>query len=189
MSHASKEFQPLSIAVLTVSDTRDFSSDTSGDALQTNLEEAGHRLHERALVKDDVYPLRAVVSKWIADPAVQVILITGGTGFSDRDNTPEAVLPLFDKAIEGYGELFRAVSLQEIGTSTMQSRAVGGLANHTAIFAMPGSTNACHTAWHKVIAPQLDARQKPCNFVAHLRAKARTSDLQDNAIQYCGTRS
>ncbi len=184
MSHASQTFVPLSIAVLTVSDTRDFSNDTSGDALEEGLTTAGHQLYERALVKDSRYQIRAVVSRWVADENVQVILITGGTGFSDRDNTPEALVPLFDKAIDGYGELFRQISYDDIGSSTIQSRAVAGLANHTAIFAMPGSTNACNTAWHKVIAEQLDARHKPCNFVAQLQQKK-----PQGTIQYCGSRS
>lgn len=184
MSHASQSFVPLNICVLTVSDTRDFSNDTSGDALQAALEEAGHCLLERALVKDCVYQIRAVVSNWIANPQANVILVTGGTGFSARDNTPEALQPLFDKAVEGFGELFRQVSYNEIGSSTIQSRAFAGLANNTVIFAMPGSTNACNTAWHAVIEQQLDARHKPCNFVAHLQRKTA-----EGSIQYCGSRS
>lgn len=184
MSHASKSFIPLNIAVLTVSDTRDFESDTSGQALQDALEAAGHCLIERALVKDCIYQIRSVVSQWVANAKVNVVLITGGTGFSSRDSTPEALLPLFDKEIEGYGELFRQVSFSEIGTSTIQSRAVAGMANHTVIFAMPGSTNACRTAWGQIIEQQLDARHKPCNFVAQLQLKAAEGE-----VEYCGSRS
>lgn len=184
MSHAGRAFVPLNIAVLTVTDTRDFNSDTSGDALQALLTSAGHQLQTRALVKDDIYQIRAVVSDWVADSNVNVILITGGTGFSSRDNTPEALSPLFDKTIAGYGELFRQASYDEIGTSTVQSRAIAGIANNTVVFAMPGSTNACKTAWHKVIVDQLDARHKPCNFVALLQQKQAKG-----TIHYCGSRS
>lgn len=167
MSHTKTNvpFQPLQIAVLTVSDTRTPENDTSGDALVDGLTEAGHRLAERVICKDDVYQLRAVVSAWIADEAVQAILVTGGTGFTLRDTTPEALMPLFDKAIEGYGELFRQLSYEEIGTSTVQSRAFAGVANRTVIFCMPGSTGACRTAWNGIIREQLDARHRPCNFV------------------------
>lgn len=163
----SNEFVPLNIAVLTVSDTRTADNDTSGQALADLLTEAGHSLCDRALVKDDVYQLRAVVSRWIAEPGVQVILITGGTGFAGRDSTVEAVTPLFDKTVEGFGELFRQVSYQEIGTSTIQSRATAGLANRTLMFCLPGSTGACKTGW-SLIREQLDARHKPCNFVGQL---------------------
>ena len=169
MSQASTDFVPLNIAVLTVSDTRTAENDTSGDLLVQRLGEAGHALVARTLVRDDVYQLRAVASAWIADPATQVVLVTGGTGFAGRDVTPEALAPLFDKPIEGFGELFRQVSLTEIGTSTIQSRALGGVANHTVIFCMPGSTNACATAWDKIIGPQLDSRHRPCNFVGLVR--------------------
>lgn len=167
MSHTKKDvpFQSLQIAVLTVSDTRTPENDTSGDALVSGLTDAGHILADRAISKDDVYQLRAVVSKWIADEAVQAILVTGGTGFTLRDTTPEALAPLFDKAIEGYGELFRQLSYEEIGTSTIQSRAFAGVANRTVIFCMPGSTGACRTAWNGIIREQLDARHRPCNFV------------------------
>jgi len=169
MGHANTSFQPLNIAVLTVSDTRTEDNDTSGQTLVERLTTAGHNLVEKAIVIDDVYQLRAMVSKWIADDKVQVVLATGGTGFTARDNTPEALTPLFDKSVEGFGEVFRHVSLGEIGTSTMQSRAFAGMANGTVIFCMPGSTNACKTAWDKVIVDQLDASHKPCNFVPHLR--------------------
>lgn len=167
MGHAKKDvqFQPLNIAVLTVSDTRTLDTDGSGDTLQQCLLDSGHRLSDRQIRPDDIYELRAVVSDWIARENVQVVLVTGGTGFTVRDNTPEALLPLFDKVIEGYGELFRQISFTEIGTSTIQSRAVAGIANRTVIFAMPGSPGACRTAWEKVICEQLDVRHRPCNFV------------------------
>lgn len=167
--NTTKPFVALNIAVLTVSDTRDERSDSSGLLLQEKLQEAGHKLHDKRIVKDDIYQIRAVLSAWIADAAVQAVLVTGGTGFSGRDSTPEAVRVLFDKEIDGFGELFRHFSLAEIGTSTLQSRAVAGLANHTVIFCVPGSTNACRTAWEKIIGPQLDNRQRPCNFVPHLK--------------------
>lgn len=154
----------LAIAVLTVSDTRGPDEDTSGDLLVERLTGAGHRLAERRIVRDDVYAIRAVVSGWIADGDVQAVLTTGGTGFTGRDSTPEALLPLFDKTIDGFGELFRQVSFEEIGSSTIQSRAVGGLANGTLIFAMPGSTGACRTAWDRILANQLDSSFRPCNF-------------------------
>lgn len=166
--HCGDDFLPLNIAVLTVSDTREEHNDTSGQALVERLQLAGHKLAAKEISKDDVYQLRAVVSKWIADETVQVILTTGGTGFTARDNTPEALLPLFDKNIEGFGEVFRTISLAEIGTSTIQSRAFGGMANSTVILSVPGSTNACKTAWDKLIVEQLDASHRPCNFVPHL---------------------
>lgn len=158
----------LRIAVLTVSDTRQIDTDTSGQYLVDALLAAGHELIDRQIVKDDIYQLRAVVSAWIASPDIQVILTTGGTGFSGRDSTPEALGVLFDKQIEGFGELFRHYSLIEIGTSTIQSRAVAGMANRTLVFCMPGSTGACKTAWSQILQPQLNASTKPCNFVAHL---------------------
>ena len=154
----------LMIAVLTVSDSRGPEEDTSGDLLADSLRTAGHRLAERRIVKDDVYLIRAVVSAWIADPEVQVVLSTGGTGFTGRDSTPEALAPLFDKTINGFGELFRQISYDEIGSSTIQSRAIGGLANATLVFAMPGSTHACRTAWDRILRNQLDADFRPCNF-------------------------
>ena len=157
--------QALAIAVLTVSDTRGPDEDTSGDLLVDRLEQAGHRLAQRRIVRDDVYEIRAVVSAWIADRGINVVLTTGGTGFTGRDSTPEALVPLFDKTIDGFGELFRQVSYLEIGSSTIQSRATAGLANGTLVFAMPGSTNACRTAWDKILATQFDANFKPCNFV------------------------
>jgi molybdenum cofactor biosynthesis protein B, proteobacterial len=169
MSHAATDFVPLNIAVLTVSDTRNEETDTSGRSLVDNLQSAGHHLVEKQIVIDDKYDIRAILSRWIADKNVQVVLVTGGTGFTGRDTTPEAVAPLFDKTIEGFGELFRQVSFHEIGTSTIQSRALAGMANKTLIFCMPGSTNACRTAWDHIIQSQLDSRHKPCNFVPHLR--------------------
>lgn len=164
-----KPFVALNIAVLTVSDTRDESTDTSGQLLAERLATAGHQLHEKRIVKDDVYQIRAALSQWIADAAVQAVLVTGGTGFSGRDSTPEAVSVLFDKQVEGFGEVFRHFSLAEIGSSTLQSRALAGFANHTVIFCMPGSTNACRTAWDSIIGEQLDSRHRPCNFVPHLK--------------------
>ena len=159
----------LKVAVLTVSDTRTQETDTSGAFLEEALRDAGHHIASRQLVIDDVYQLRAIVSQWIADPEVEVILTTGGTGFSGRDSTPEALAPLFDKTIDGFGEVFRALSHIEIGSSTVQSRALAGLANGTVIFCMPGSTGACRTAWEGVLRDQLDSEHKPCNFVGVLR--------------------
>ena len=159
----------LKVAVLTVSDTRTQETDTSGAFLEEALRDAGHDIADRQIVIDDVYQLRAIVSQWIADPEVEVILTTGGTGFSGRDSTPEALAPLFDKTIDGFGEVFRALSLTEIGSSTVQSRALAGLANDTVIFCMPGSTGACRTAWEGVLRDQLDSEHKPCNFVGVLR--------------------
>lgn len=164
-----KEFVPLAICILTVSDTRNTDTDTSGQKLQDLLQEAEHRLYQRELVKDDIYQIRAVISRWIADAGAQVILITGGTGFAGRDSTIEAVAPLFDKTVVGFGELFRQISYEEIGTSTIQSRATAGLANRTLIFCLPGSTGACATAWQHIIKEQLDSRSKPCNFVAQVK--------------------
>ena len=169
---AAKDFIPLSLCVLTVSDTRTAADDTSGDYLVAALAQAGHRLHERAIVRDDKYALRALVSRWIADEAVHGILVTGGTGFTGRDSTPEALGPLLDKDMPGFGEMFRVLSFDEIGTSTLQSRAFAGLANATFLFALPGSTSACRTGWEKLIAAQLDARTKPCNL-ANLRPRLR----------------
>ena len=169
---AAQDFTPLSLCVLTVSDTRTADNDTSGDYLCDALRDAGHRLHERAIARDDKYAMRALVSRWIADVAVDGIIVTGGTGFTGRDSTPEALLPLLDKQMPGFGELFRAISFDEIGTSTLQSRAFAGLANATFLFALPGSTSACRTAWDKIIAAQLDARTKPCNL-ANLRPRLK----------------
>jgi len=155
----------LNCAVLTISDSRTLAEDKSGDLLVTLLQADGHLLADRDLVPDDVYRIRATVSAWIADPDITVILTTGGTGFTGRDSTPEALEPLFDKTILGFGELFRQISYDEIGASTIQSRAVGGIANATLIFALPGSSNAVRTGWEKILHDQLDASFKPCNFV------------------------
>lgn len=155
----------LSIAVLTVSDTRTEENDRSGHYLAEAVTQEGHSLHEKVILKDDRYLIRAKISNWIATPEVDIILITGGTGFAKRDVTPEAVMPLLDKDIPGFGELFRALSFDEIGSSTIQSRALAGLANKTFIFAMPGSTSACQLAWEKILQPQFDQSNKPCNIV------------------------
>jgi len=157
----------LNTAVLTVSDTRTEATDTSGAYLVEQLETAGHAVVDRQIVIDDIYQLRAVVSAWIADPAVHAIISTGGTGFTGRDSTPEALAPLFDKTIDGFGELFRALSLADIGTSTVQSRAFAGMANKTVVFCLPGSSGACRTGWEGILREQLDSRHKPCNFVPH----------------------
>jgi len=159
----------LNIAVLTVSDTRTQATDTSGQLLVERLQECGHQLSDKKIVIDDVYQIRAALSQWIADDSTQAVVITGGTGFTQRDSTPEAVVPLLDKTVEGFGELFRQISFQQIGTSTIQSRAIAGLANNTIIFCLPGSTNACRTGWDDIISSQLDSRQGPCNFVPQLK--------------------
>lgn len=161
---AASQATPLNLCVLTVSDSRSQADDSSGDYLATALADDGHRLVERLLVPDDRYRLRAAVSRWIADDGVDGVLVTGGTGFTGRDSTPEALLPLLDKEMPGFGELFRAISFEEIGTSSLQSRAFAGLANGTFVFALPGSTSACRTAWEKIIRAQLDARTRPCNL-------------------------
>jgi molybdenum cofactor biosynthesis protein B len=155
----------LAIALLTVSDTRTAAEDSSGDALQQLLEEAGHRLVERRLVPDDRYKIRAEISRWIADAAVQVVISSGGTGLTGRDGTPEAVAPLLDKTIDGFGELFRVLSYETIGTSSLQSRCLAGVANGTLIFVLPGSLDAVTTAWNRLIGAQLDASTRPCNLV------------------------
>lgn len=160
-----RRFIPLNIAVLTVSDTRTEENDTSGQTLAQRLAEAGHRLADKRIVPDDIYRIRAVVSQWIADPNVQAVVTTGGTGVTGRDGTPEAVKVLFDKTLEGFGETFRAISYQEIGTSTMQSRALAGVANGTYVFCLPGSSGACRTGWDRLIQDQLDYRTRPCNLV------------------------
>lgn len=167
-------FIPLSIALLTVSDSRTEADDKSGALLKDKAEAAGHKVMAKKIVPDDVYEMRAILSQWIADRQVQVILTTGGTGVTGRDSTPEAVTPLLDKQIEGFGELFRAFSLEEIGPSTLQSRAVAGLANGTFIFCLPGSSGACRTAWDRILQPQLDHSTRPCNFaqlIPRLREK------------------
>lgn len=173
MSKATGVAQALNIAILTVSDTRTEQNDTSGDYLAAAAQEAGHRVSARQIVIDDIYRIRAVLSQWIADSEINAVITTGGTGFSGRDSTPEAVSVLFDKSIEGFGELFRAISYDEIGTSTIQSRALAGLANNTVIFCVPGSTSACRTGWEKIIRAQLDSTQRPCNFVGVLQTRQR----------------
>jgi molybdenum cofactor biosynthesis protein B len=166
---ASEKQMVLRIAVLTVSDTRNEETDHSGQALLDGLKGAGHMLAERKIITDDRYKIRAALSQWIADTDVHVILITGGTGFARRDVTPEAVLPLLDKTIDGFGEMFRALSITDVKSSTIQSRALAGMANRTVIFCLPGSTSACELAWREIIAPQLDSNNKPCNFVAAMQ--------------------
>lgn len=163
---ADQDFKPLNIAVLTLSDTRSLENDTSGDLLVEMLEAAGHNLAARELIPDDVYGMRAIVSQWIADPEVDVVLTTGGTGMTGRDSTPEALVPLFDRPVDTFGELFRQLSYDEIGSSTVQSRSLAGLANQTLIFCLPGSTGACRTAWQGILEEQLDSTHSPCNFVA-----------------------
>ncbi|MEI6897343.1 MAG: molybdenum cofactor biosynthesis protein B [Psychromonas sp.] len=169
MNHLSIEnFKPANMAVLTVSDTRNEETDSSGKYLAEALVKAGHQLVDKKIVIDCPYKIRAIVSQWIADESIDALLVTGGTGFTTRDTTPEAVSVLFDKQVEGFGELFRHVSYLEIGSSTIQSRAIAGFANKTVIFCMPGSTGACKTAWTKIIQEQMDSTHKPCNFMPHI---------------------
>ncbi|MEL6263657.1 MAG: molybdenum cofactor biosynthesis protein B [Cyanobacteria bacterium J06626_6] len=158
-------FIPVPIAVLTISDSRTEATDKSGQLLVEHLKTAGHTLAEKMIVPDDIYQIRAVVSRWIADAEVQAIITTGGTGVTGRDGTPEAIIPLLDKELPGFGEIFRMVSYQEIKTSTVQSRALAGVANGTYIFCLPGSSGACRTGWNALIKDQLDARHRPCNLV------------------------
>lgn len=157
--------RPLRIRVLTVSDSRTLDTDTSGALLEQRATEAGHQVDERRIEADDRYRLRAVVSAWIADPDVDCVLVNGGTGITGRDITPEALSPLFDKTIDGFGECFRMLSYEDVGTSTIQSRAIAGVANGTLIFCLPGSTGAVRLAWDGILKHQLDASHKPCNFV------------------------
>jgi molybdenum cofactor biosynthesis protein B len=159
-----REFRPLRIAVLTVSDSRTKETDTSGKLLVERLCSAGHELAEQAIVPDNTYRIREFVSRWIADESVGIVITTGGTGLTGRDGTPEAVRPLFDKEIAGFGELFRSLSYEDIGTSTVQSRAVAGVANGTYLFCLPGSSGACRLAWDAILKDQLDERHRPCNF-------------------------
>ena len=163
-----KVFTPLNMAVLTVSDSRTLAEDTSGQYLVDSLQEAGHNLADRQLITDDIYKIRAVISSWIADPELHAVITTGGTGFYIRDSMPEAVSVLFDKEVDGFGEMFRLISKDEIGMSTIQSRAIAGMANNTVIFCLPGSSGACRTGWTQIIKEQLDSRTGPCNFVPHL---------------------
>ncbi len=168
MAHDSiqkRDFKPLNIAVLTVSDTRTEATDKSGQTLVARLEDAGHRRADKRIEPDDIYRIRATVSTWIADRDIQVVITTGGTGITGRDGTPEAIEPLLDKTINGFGEMFRSLSFQDIGPSTIQSRALAGVANGTYIFCLPGSTGACADGWDKLIVHQLDYRTLPCNLV------------------------
>ena len=167
MSKLQAPFTPLNIAILTVSDSRTIAEDTSGQYLVDQLTAAGHQLADRQLIIDDIYKIRAVISNWIADPNVHAIITTGGTGFYIRDSMPEAVGILFDKSVDGFGEMFRLISKDDIGMSTIQSRAVAGMANGTGIFCLPGSSGACRTAWEGILQEQLDSRTRPCNFVPH----------------------
>jgi len=159
-----RNFIPLNVAILTISDTRTEENDTSGKTLVERLTNAGHHRADKTIVPDNTYQIRAVVSNWIANPDIQVIITTGGTGVTGRDGTPEAIQPLLDKQLEGFGEVFRAISYEEIGTSTIHSRAIAGVANGTYIFCVPGSSGACKTGWDKIIQPQIDNRTRPCNF-------------------------
>ncbi len=178
MSHNQKKsFQALNIAVHTVSDTRNEDNDTSGQALVQRLTAAGHNLIDKKITQDDIFHIRAVLSQWIYRDDVNVVLITGGTGFTVRDNTPQAVEPLLVKKVDGFGELFRSISYGEIGTSTVQSRALAGISNGTLVVCMPGSPNACKTAWDKILQEQLDASHRPCNFVEHLQG------AKDNEVE------
>lgn len=167
----SQSLVPLNIAILTVSDSRGPAEDTSGQYLTDQANAAGHRVVQRRLLPDDIYLIRALIARWIADSGIHVVLITGGTGFHERDSTPEAVRPLFDKVIDGFGEEFRRLSADDIGSSTIQSRAFGGLSNHTVVFCLPGSTGACTLGWDKILREQLDSRHKPCNFSALVNRK------------------
>ncbi|MBT3504465.1 MAG: molybdenum cofactor biosynthesis protein B [Piscirickettsiaceae bacterium] len=160
-----RQFIPVNIALLTISDTRTIEDDTSGKVLRARVEAENHLIASQAIVRDDKYAIRAQLSQWIADPDIQAIITTGGTGLTGRDGTPEAVKVLFDKEIEGFGELFRQLSYDVIRTSTVQSRAIAGVANGTFIFCLPGSSGACKTGWDDILKDQLDARHRPCNFV------------------------
>lgn len=160
-----RQFVPLDIAVLTISDTRTEATDTSGALLTERVLAAGHRVFEKCICRDDIYAIRALVSRWVAEPRANVVLTTGGTGVTGRDGTPEAVAPLFDKTLDGFGEMFRALSYADIKTSTLQSRAVAGVANGTYVFCLPGSGGACTLAWDTLIVHQLDFRTRPCNLV------------------------
>jgi len=165
MSDSERSFLPLNIAVLTISDTRTEDDDKSGKLLCDRLTKSGHTVFEKKIVTDDIYQVRAAVSTWIAEPKPDVVLTTGGTGVTGRDGTPEAIQPLLDKIISGFGEMFRVLSYETIKTSTLQSRAFAGVANRTYIFCLPGSAGACAEAWDKLISHQLDYRSRPCNLV------------------------
>ncbi len=165
MSTNDRQFVPLNIAIMVVSDSRTEATDTSGKTLVERLTAVGHQCAEKAIIADDIYLIRAKLSAWIADPSINAIITTGGTGVTGRDGTPEAVQPLLDKELNGFGEVFRSISYDEIGTSTIQSRAIAGVANGHYIFCVPGSSGACRTAWDKLINAQLDFRTRPCNLV------------------------
>lgn len=160
-----REFLPLNIAVLTISDSRTEENDTSGQTLVERTKDAGHQVVDKQIVADDIYQIRAAVSHWIANPDIDAVITTGGTGVTGRDGTPEAILPLLDKTIEGFGEMFRMISYEEIKTSALQSRAIAGVANATYIFCLPGSSGACRTGWDMIIKEQIDHRTSPCNLV------------------------
>ncbi len=164
-TRAERSFIPVGIAVLTVSDTRTMADDKSGDTLSARISEAGHRLEARAIVPDDRVAIFSQVETWTLDPAIDVVITTGGTGFTGRDVTPEALEPLFEKRMDGFSEVFHRISYDKIGTSTIQSRATAGLANATFVFVLPGSPGACRDAWDNILKQQLDYRHKPCNFV------------------------
>ncbi len=164
MAPDAKAFLPIRIAVLTISDSRTEATDKSGKLLCDRLTNAGHQLAEKAIVPDDIYQIRAIVSRWIADATVQAIITTGGTGVTGRDGTPEAIKPLLDKELQGFGELFRMLSYTDIKTSSLHSRALAGVANRTYAFCLPGSSGACRTGWDELIRPQLDSRHRPCNL-------------------------
>ena len=176
MSKPEAKFIPLNIAVLTVSDSRTLAEDTSGQYLADSVTAAGHNLADRKLITDDIYQIRAVLSAWIADPKVHAVITTGGTGFYIRDSMPEAASVLFDKSIDGFGEMFRLISKDEIGMSTVQSRAIAGMANGTGIFCLPGSSGACRTGWEQILKEQFDSRTRPCNFVPHFMRSNPTHD-------------
>jgi molybdenum cofactor biosynthesis protein B len=163
-NNTNREFLPLNIAILTVSDSRTEATDTSGALLCERLSDAGHKLADKQIKPDDIYAIRATVSAWITRPDVQVVITTGGTGVTGRDGTPEAITPLLDKIIDGFGEMFRSLSWPDIGTSSLQSRCIAGVANGTYIFCLPGSTGACATGWDELIVTQLDYRTRPCNL-------------------------
>jgi len=165
MIDESKTFLPVHIAIATITDTRDASNDTSGDALAARILAAGHKLRDRAIIRDDADQIETKLRAWIADPAIDVVITTGGTGVTGRDVTPEAFARVLEKTIEGFGELFRMLSYAKIGTSTIQSRAIGGVAGGTYLFALPGSTGAVKDGWDGILLTQLDSRHRPCNLV------------------------
>jgi molybdenum cofactor biosynthesis protein B len=176
----SRAFVPINIAILTVSDTRTVESDKSGDLLKARIEAHGHRVVARSIVKDEIEVIQTEVKQWIESPSIDVVISTGGTGLTGRDVTPEAFKEIFEKEIEGFGELFRWLSFKKIGTSTIQSRAVAGVAGGTYIFALPGSTGACKDAWDEILQYQLDIRFRPCNFV-EIMPRLREHELYGRA--------